>query len=255
MTLEGITGRALRDAPRPAPRAFTGLRVFGRFSALPSRPSWRNAMQVLDRIAEQIDALSLPLFAVTLTALPRANTPVLLMLHWHGFRADPEPNRGAPDKVDQVPVPASALQLQPDWRRLEHLDEGMLEAAWRLGAWELEREERRGCNTPGAPDREILECRQAFGEPAFRGLRSAHDPVADAPDRAEMLEAGARLGYIRWKFRPVRGGVWQATAHDDSLALDGGRDSPCPVLPQAPVGTAISAVTRRLGRVDRLILL
>lgn len=77
----------------------------------------------------------------------------------------------------------------------------MLEAAWRLGAWELEREERRACSTIRAPDRETLECRQAFGEPPF-GDADPNSLVDEAPDRPEMLAAGARIGYVRWQFRP-----------------------------------------------------
>lgn len=210
-------------------------------------------MEVFERIAEQIDTVGLPLFAVTLTALPRANTPVLLMLHWHGFRADPartaEPQAIAP----RVPVPGSALQLNPDWNALTRLDEAMLDAAWRLGAWELDREERRGCNTVGAPEREVLECRQAFGANPFGG-EAGTDLVSEAPDRVEMMHAGARIGYVRWKFRPVQGGVWRDTAIDDSLSDGGGREPPCPVGAKAPVGTRVSRVRYRLGRIDRIIV-
>jgi hypothetical protein len=206
-------------------------------------------MEVFDRIDEQIDAVGLPLFAVTMTALPRANTPVLLMLHWHGFRTDP-------DRIDlaaahtRSPVPGSALQLNPLWDGLERLDAAVLEAAWRLGAWELDREERRGCNTAGASDREVLECRQAFAGHPF-GLDSDEYMLTEAPDRPEMLEMGARVGYVHWKFRPVRGGLWRDTAIDETLADDGGREPPCPVEARAAVGTRVSRVRYRLGRRDR----
>jgi hypothetical protein len=210
-------------------------------------------VEVFDRIAEQIEAVSLPLFAVTLTALPRTNTPVLLMLHWHGFRADPDPMaRPPPASVPRQPVPGSALQLNPFWDALARLDEAMLEAAWRLGAWELDREERRGCEAPGASDREALECRQAFGDDAF-GLDGEH-MVTEACDRREMLHMAARVGYVRWQFRPVRGGVWRDTACDDTLTEDGGRSPPCPVPAKAPVGTQVSRVRYRLGQLERLIL-
>ena len=210
-------------------------------------------MDVYDRIAEQIDAVRLPLFAVTLTALPRANTPVLLILHWHGFGADP---RGAADGEGpgaRQPVPGSALQLNPDWSAIAGLDHAMLDAAWRLGAWELDREERRGCNTAGAPGHEAMECRQAFGDDPF-----ADDAgtllLVEAPDQAQMLDLGARIGYIRWKFRPVRGGLWRTTAHDDTLAADGGRRPPCPIEAKAPVGTRVSRTRYRLGQVSHLVL-
>jgi hypothetical protein len=210
-------------------------------------------MEVFDRIAEQIGAVGLPLFAVTLTALPRANTPVLLMLHWHGFRADPHGGTEPSSAVPRRPVPGSALQLNPLWDRLDLLDATMLDAAWRLGAWELDREERRGCDTAGASEREALECRQAFGADPFGACDDEHI-VAEAPDRAEMLQVGARVGYVRWQFRPVRGGVWRDIAHDDTLAEDGSRSPPCPMEAKPPVGPRVARVRYRLGRSDRIIL-
>ena len=45
-------------------------------------------MDVLEQIRGQMDAVNLPLYAITLTAVPCPDTPVLLMLHWHGFRRD-----------------------------------------------------------------------------------------------------------------------------------------------------------------------
>ena len=208
-------------------------------------------MEVYERIAEQIDGLRLPLFAVTLTALPRANTPVLLMLHWHGFRAEGTMTPGIPERSSRLPVPGSTLQINADWPAIERLDEAVLDAAWRLGAWQLDREERRGCSTAGAPEREALECRQAFGDSPFDGEPAL---VCEAPDREEMMQASTRIGYVRWHFRPVRGGVWQDTALDDSLSADGSRNPPCPVPAKAPVGTRISRVRYRLGRIERIIL-
>jgi hypothetical protein len=209
-------------------------------------------MEVYERIAEQIDGLRLPLFAVSVTALPRANTPVLLMLHWHGFRSEGTPD-GVADATPtpRLPVPGSTLQINADWNAMERLDEAILDAAWRLGAWEVDREERRGCNTAGAPEREVLECRQAFGDSPFDGEPAV---VNEAPDREEMMQASARIGYVRWQFRPVHGGVWRDTAMDDSLAADGTRSPPCPVRARAPVGTRISRVRYRLGHSRRLIL-
>jgi hypothetical protein len=207
-------------------------------------------MEIFERIAEQIEAIGLPLFAVTFTALPRANTPVLLMLHWHGFRADLDrPDPAAP--AARSPVPGSALQLNPSWDGLGRLDEAMLDAAWQLGAWELDREERRACSDAGASEREVLECRQAFATHPF-GLTDDDFMLADAPDRPELLELGARVGYVHWKFRPVRGGLWRETAVDDTLAEDGGREPPCPVAARAPFGTRVSRVRYRLGRSDRI---
>ena len=202
-------------------------------------------MEVFDRIAGQIDAVGLPLFAVTLTALPRANTPVLLMLHWHGFRADVAMTGERPPAVPRSPVPGSALQLNPSWDALEWLDRSMLDAAWRLGAWELDREERRGCRASGASAREALECRQAFGAAPFGDDDGFM--VAEAPDRPQLLELGERFGYVHWQFRPVRGGVWRDTACDDTLTGDGGRAPPCPV--QAAAASGAGRIRYRLGRV------
>jgi hypothetical protein len=210
-------------------------------------------MELFDKITGQIDSVRLPLFAVTLTALPRANTPVLLILHWHGSRPDADARAVGDTLVARLPVPGSALQINANWNEIAGLDGAMLDAAWQLGAWELDRDERRGCNTIGASEREALECRQAFGEDPFTGAAGTL-VVAEAPDREEMLRLGARFGYIRWKFRPVRGGVWCETAEDDTLAHDGGRRLPCPVGVKAPVGTRVSRTRYHLGRVNRIIL-
>lgn len=204
-------------------------------------------LDLFKTISGQIDAVRLPLFAVTLTAIPRANTPVLLMLHWHGFRRDV--HRGPAPREAMAPVPGSALQINEQWQDLASIDEGMLEAAWRLGAWELDREEKRACATAGASGRESLECRQAFGAPL-----APEQMVAEAPDREDMLCLGAEVGYVRWKFRPVRGGLWRQTARDDTLSPEGGREPPCPVEARPPVGTRVSHWRYRLGRLHRLIL-
>ena len=45
-------------------------------------------MDVLEQIRDQMSAVKLPLYAVTMTAVPCPDTPILLMLHWHGFRRD-----------------------------------------------------------------------------------------------------------------------------------------------------------------------
>lgn len=209
-------------------------------------------MDVFGKVAVQMAAVGLPLFAVTLTAIPRANTPSLLMLHWHGFRRDPE--RAPPgDPSVPSPVPGSALQINERWDAVEVLDEAMLSAAWQLGAWELDREEKRACLTIGASDREALECRQAFGDHPFAD--GATHMVAEAPDRPDLMELGARVGYVRWQFRPVHGGVWRETAEDDSLQTDGRRTDPCPVGPKALVGTRASRTRYRLGRIDKIIVL
>src|SRR5688500_15633883 len=52
----------------------------GRFSYFGGR-----RMDLLDRIETQLISNRLPLVAVTVAAVPYANTPVVLTLHWHGF--------------------------------------------------------------------------------------------------------------------------------------------------------------------------
>ena len=42
-------------------------------------------MQLLDRIETQLVSNRLPLVGITLAAVPYANTPVVLTMHWHGF--------------------------------------------------------------------------------------------------------------------------------------------------------------------------
>ncbi len=200
-------------------------------------------MEVFDRIAGQIETVGLPLFAVTLTALPRADTPVLLMLHWHGF------GRETPGS-SSLSIPGSALQINERWHALENLDQAMLEAAWRLGAWQLEREEKRACATAGLAPQEELECRRAFGEPDTAG----ETVLAEAPDRPDMLGLAASIGYVRWLFRPVQGGIWQQAAEDDSLSPDGSREPPCPVPARPPVGSRVSRTRYQLGRLSRLVL-
>lgn len=213
-------------------------------------------MEIFQKIAAQIAGVGLPLYAVTLTAVPRADTPLLLFLHWHGFRRA-EAGRRPEARPAYRSVPGSALQLNDRWQSVEEIDRAMLDAGWRLGAWDVERDERRACNHVGASAGEALECRQAFGdhpgEEAAEGL-----VLAEAPDRDALMRFGADKGYVRWLFRPVRGGVWRSIADDDTLAPDGGREPPCPVAPRTRQGLAPGRKTARtvyrLGRISRIIL-
>lgn len=206
-------------------------------------------MDILANIDAQIAAVGLPLYAVTVSAVPRRHTPILLLLHWHGFRADPAPGLERPRRR---PVPGSALQLNHPWQDLAEIEQALLEAAWQLGAWDLERQVRRPCNQVSASAREALECRQAFGANPFAPEDEGH-LIAEAPDRAELMQLAAARGYVRWQFRPVRGGLWREAAEDDTLAGDGGRQPPCPVSAQ-PTQAPIRRTVYRLGRVSRWII-
>ena len=207
-------------------------------------------MDILTSIQAQVDAVRLPLYAVTVTAARRKDTPVLLMLHWHGFCRE-EATRSRPAR--RRAVPGSALQLNPRWLTLEEIDCAVLDAAWQLGAWDMERSIRRGCNEVGASAREAHECRQAFGDNPLAPGDEAH-LVAEAPDREALMQLGARRGYVRWLFRPVREGLWRAGAQDDTLNAEGGRTPPCPVAPLAVGEPQRTPLVVRLGRITRIVL-
>jgi hypothetical protein len=108
-----------------------------------------------------------------------------------------------------------------------------MEAAWELGAWDVQRAERPGCMRPGAESREALECLQAFAAFPF-GLNNKEMVVAEAPDSDELVEIAARRGYLMWLFRPVRGGIWGEYADDATLDETGRRTGPCPHSPIPP---------------------
>jgi hypothetical protein len=208
-------------------------------------------MDIYRTISAQVQTMRLPLFAVTLTAAPRRNTPVLLQMHWHAFLRDEAAAR-AP--TDPQPVASSALQVSDKWQDLCELEQSMLEAAWQSGAWELCREQRRGCNTVGADEREATACRQAYGDDPLQAVGQSH-AICEAPDRAEMMQLGARIGYIRWLYRPVRGGCWPGTAGDVTRATDGSRALPCPVAPSLDAAHKVAQTSIRLGRIEKIFLL
>lgn len=215
-------------------------------------------MQVFDMVVDQVQSVGLPVVAVSLTAIPRANTPVLLVVHWHGFARPQTPRHVQPNETLESPVsiPGSALQLSDTWMAMKHLDDAMLHAAWQFGAWDLLREERRGCNTPGATEREALECRQAFAEKPFDGCAEKM-MLAEAPDREDLMHLGARVGYVRWQFRPVKTGfgetLWAMTLCWQMA--DGSREPPCPVVARPVVGTRLSQTRYHLGHSSRIVLL
>lgn len=204
---------------------------------------------IFEIIRQQLESVRRPLAAVSLSTLPRQRSPLLLLLHWHGFALD---ERRRPPARE--PVPSSALQLCEHWTDMLELDAQMLDAAWQLGAWDLVREERRGCNHVSASEQEAWECRQAFGDNPLNPSDETH-LVAEAPDRTDMRDIAARLGYLRWQFRPVADGLWREAGRDDSLQVDGRREPPCPVTPLPSVGTRVSLSRYQLGHQDGIALL
>jgi hypothetical protein len=197
-------------------------------------------MELLDRIETQLVSNRLPLVGITVAAVPYANTPVVLTLHWHGFvelRLDDViddccPRGGYPraNVVAYQPVPSSALQLNERWDRLDDLENSLLDVAWELGAWDLARVEALPFIRPGACEQESVECMGAFGAHPL-AIDGQPPVVAEVPDADDLIEAAGRSGYLQWMFRPVRGGVWAEVAEDLTLEEGGYRNPPCPVLP------------------------
>lgn len=175
----------------------------------------------------------MPLFGITLAAVPCPDTPLILTLHWHGFIKEKLAEVEQAEVVSYTPVPSSALQLNDRWRDLVAVDRATMEAAWELGAWDVARAERPGCMRPGASSTEALECLQAFGSFPF-GINGNQVVVADAPDTNELLQLAASRGYLMWLFRPVRGGIWADYADDATLTAEGCRPPPCPHRPIPP---------------------
>lgn len=208
-------------------------------------------MDLFNAVHEQMEAVRLPLVAVTVTAARRLNTPLVAILHWHGFRrASPLVLPGI--DIPHRSVPGSAIQLGQAWHCFEAIDEALLDAAWRLGAWDLERIERRGCNVVGASAGEALACRQAFGD--YNDTSAEEALVDGAPDRDKLMQIAANEGYVRWLFRPVKGGLWRALEEpDDTLDADGGRLPPCPVLPIPRQRQARGRTVYRLGAIRRIL--
>jgi hypothetical protein len=186
-------------------------------------------MHLLDRIETQLIANRLPLVGITVAAVPYANTPVVLTLHWHGFVETRLADVTDANVVAYQPVPSSALQINDRWDRLDELENEVLDVAWQLGAWDLTRTEAVAFVRPGAGEQESLECMTAFG--ALPIAIDGQAPfVAEVPDAHDLIEAASRSGYVNWLFRPVRGGVWNDVADDDTLEEGGYRNPACPYL-------------------------
>jgi hypothetical protein len=167
---------------------------------------------------------------ITVAAVPYANTPVVLTLHWHGFVELRLADVTDANVVAYQPVPSSALQLNERWDRLDDLENSLLDVAWELGAWDLARVEALPFIRPGACEQESVECMGAFGAHPL-AIDGQPPVVAEVPDADDLIEAAGRSGYLQWMFRPVRGGVWAEVAEDLTLEQGGYRNPPCPVLP------------------------
>src|SRR3954471_19922088 len=160
-------------------------------------------MQLLDRIETQLIANRLPLVAVTVAAVPYANTPVVLTLHWHGFVETRLAALSDANIVAYHAVPSSALQLNDRWDGLSQLENEVLDVAWELGSWDLARMEAPPFVRPGATEQESLECMGAFGSLPL-AIDGQPPVVAEVPDAEELIETASRSGYVHWLFRPVR---------------------------------------------------
>jgi len=152
-------------------------------------------MELLDRIEDQVASTGLPLFAITLAAVPCPDTPIILTLHWHGFVKEKLADVDEARAVSYSPIPSSALQLNERWKDLIAIDRAAMDAAWELGAWDVQRAERQACMRGGAESREALECLQAFGAFPF-GINGNNVVVADAPDADDLVEVAAHRGYL-----------------------------------------------------------
>jgi hypothetical protein len=211
-------------------------------------------MDLLDTIEEQLICNRLPLMGVTVAAVPYANTPVVLTLHWHGFVETRLADVTDANVVAYQAVPSSALQVNERWDRFAELEHGVLDVAWELGSWDLARTESPPFVRPGASQQESLECMGAFGMLPV-AIDGQPPVVAEVPDRDELIETASRTGYVQWVFRPVRGGVWAEVAQDDTLEEGGYRNPPCPVLsapPRAVRTRRQRRVVYQFGRCSRL---
>ena len=210
-------------------------------------------MHLLDRIETQLISNRLPLVAITVAAVPYANTPFVLTLHWHGFVEAKLADVEHAEVVAYQAVPSSALQVNDRWDRLDELENEVLDVAWELGSWDLARTEALPCQRPGAGQQESLECMSAFGFMPI-ALDGQAAVVADVPDADGLIEAASRAGYLQWIFRPVRGGVWADVAEDATLQEGGYRNPPCPylALPTRTRSRRQRRIVYQFGRAARL---
>lgn len=205
-------------------------------------------MDIFETIATHAAALRLPLYAVTTTAIQKYDTPVMVIMHWHGFRKSGQ----MPGELDSVA--GSAVQINQRWHDYADIDRAVLDAGWKLGAWDVERVARPAWWRLNAPVSEALAGHRAFGD--YSDLPESDNAVIlDAPDQQMLLELAARRGYLRWLFRPRKGGLWKQLDDDDcTLDADGGRSAPCPVPVQVDGRQLRRRVLYRLGRGRNILI-
>ena len=203
-------------------------------------------MRILERIEDQQASTNLPLVGITLAAVPCADTPVILTLHWHGFIKEKLADVEEAEAILYTPIPSSALQLNDRWNTLVALDSAAMQAGWQLGAWDVARAERPGCLRPGADSSEAYECLQAFGSFPY-GINGNQVVVSEAPDADDLVQLAASRGYLLWVFRPVKGGIWAEYADDATLGPEGTRAGPCPHRPIPPTCAGKRKTVYRFG--------
>ena len=211
-------------------------------------------MDLLDFIETQLVSNRLPLVGITVAAVPYANTPLVLTLHWHGFVETRLADVTDANVIAYQPVPSSALQINERWDGFADLENEVLDVAWELGSWDLARTEALPFVRPGAAQQESLECMSAFGSTPL-AIDGQPPVVAEVPDAEDLIATASRAGYVQWIFRPVRGGVWASVAEDDTLEEGGYRNPPCPYVP-SPTRVGRTRRPRRIvyqfGRCARL---
>ncbi|MFC4276995.1 diguanylate cyclase [Achromobacter aloeverae] len=211
-------------------------------------------MDILETITSHTAALRLPLYAVSVSATRKSDTPIILILHWHGFHRDADASGGEATGALHS-VAGSAVQINQRWHDYAVIDRAMLEAAWRLGAWDVERVARPAWWRLNAPASEALAGRRAFADYSDDARQANQAVVLEAPDQQALLDLAARRGYVRWLFRPRKGGLWSQMDGDDrTLDADGGRSAPCPVSPQPDGREPRRKVVYRLGMGKNLLI-
>ena len=205
-------------------------------------------MELLEPIESQLISNRLPLVAVTVAAVPCANTPIVLGLHWHGFVEVKLIDIETAQALRYDSVPSSALQINDRWDDFAQLDNAALRVAWELGAWDIARHEAPPVQRAGARAHEAMDCMTAFGLYPYQ-LEGGAPFVAEVPDADELLEVAATRGYVKWQFRPIRGGIWAEVSNDRTLEAGGYRNPPCPHIskPICCLGPA-RRVVYRLGQ-------